>query len=194
VSPYQRRNSISEQFSARPIEMLESPAYRALSASAHRVISRLEMELGHHGGNDNGKFAVTVNDFVAYGMHRTSVAPAIREAEALGFIRVTVRGRGGNAEHRAPNRFFLRFARSRESRKQPPPHDWCKITTMEEAGQIASDDPRRCDYWRNQVYGCRSAARRRIAGLPAAPVARGHSRLAPLGSLPASDLQKAIGS
>ena len=78
--------------------MLESPAYRALSASGHKVISRIEIELGHHGGNDNGRLPVTTNDFVEYGMHRTSVAPAIREAEALGFIRVTERGRGGNAE------------------------------------------------------------------------------------------------
>ena len=43
-------------------------------------------------------------------MHRTSVAPAIREAEALGFIRLTERGRGGNAEYGTPNLFFLTFA------------------------------------------------------------------------------------
>jgi hypothetical protein len=35
-----RRNSISGQFAARLIEMLESPAYRALSRSGHMVISR----------------------------------------------------------------------------------------------------------------------------------------------------------
>ena len=98
MSTMKRRNRISGQFAARLIEMLESPAYRALSGSAHKVISRIEIELGHHGGNDNGRLPVTTNDFVEYGMHRTSVAPAIREAEALGFIRVTERGRGGNAE------------------------------------------------------------------------------------------------
>jgi hypothetical protein len=81
-----RRNSISGQFSARLIEMLESPAYRVLSRSAHMAISRVEIELGHHGGNDNDQLIVTTEDFIAYGMHRSSVAPALREAEALGFI------------------------------------------------------------------------------------------------------------
>jgi hypothetical protein len=95
-----RRNAISGQFAPRLIEMLESPAYRALSVSGHLVVSRIEIELGHHGGNDNGRLPVTTDDFVAYGMHRSSVAPALREAEALGFIRVTERGRAGNAEHR----------------------------------------------------------------------------------------------
>ena len=83
------RNRISAQFSAHLIEMLEAPAYRVLSRSGHLVIARIEVELGHHGGNDNGRLPVTTDDFVAYGMHRGSVAPAIREAEALGFIRVT---------------------------------------------------------------------------------------------------------
>jgi hypothetical protein len=45
-----RRNKISGQFSAHLIEMLESPAYRALSRSALMVISRIEIELAHHGG------------------------------------------------------------------------------------------------------------------------------------------------
>src|SRR6187399_1631781 len=98
-----RRNRINEQFSARLIEMLEAPAYRALSRSAHLVIARIEVELGHHGGNDNGRLPVTTENFVAYGIHRASVAPAIREAVALGFIRITEHGRGGNAEHRSPN-------------------------------------------------------------------------------------------
>ena len=44
-----RRNSIRGQFSARLLEVLESPAYRALSLSAHLIISRIEIELGHHG-------------------------------------------------------------------------------------------------------------------------------------------------
>jgi hypothetical protein len=133
-----RRNRISGQFSARPIEMLESPAYRALSLSAHRVISRIEIELARHGGNDNGKLPVTKQDFIDYGISGRLVAPAIREAEALGFIRVTERGRGGNAEHRQPNLFLLTFAHARDSRANPPSHDWRKITTTAEAEAIAT--------------------------------------------------------
>jgi hypothetical protein len=42
-----KRNKIVGQFSARLIEMLESPAFRVLSPSGHRTLARLEIELGH---------------------------------------------------------------------------------------------------------------------------------------------------
>lgn len=159
MSAIERKNRISGQFAARLIEMLESPAYRALSASGHKVISRIEIELGHHGGNDNGRLPVTTNDFVEYGMHRTSVAPAIREAEALGFIRLTERGRGGNAEYGRPNLFFLTYAQSRDSGKHPPTHDWRRFKTLDEAEQAAQSarnnkDPRAVEHgkrsWRKR--------------------------------------------
>jgi hypothetical protein len=47
-----RRNQIVGQFTIRLVEMVESPAYRALSLSGHRVLSRIEIELRHHGGNE----------------------------------------------------------------------------------------------------------------------------------------------
>lgn len=130
-----RRSKISGQWSPRPIEMLESPAWRALSLSGHRIVDRIAIELAHHGGNDNGRLPVTFEDFIAYGVHHDAVAPAIREAEALGFIRVTERGRGGNAEYKQPNLFFLTFANSRSG--LVPTDDWRKIKTFKEAKQIA---------------------------------------------------------
>jgi len=136
---YRRRNRINEQFTPRLIEMLESPAYRVLSLAAHRVISRIEIELASHGGNDNGRLPVTKLDFMQYGIHHNAVAPAIREAEALGFIRVTERGRGGNAEHHQANLFFLTFAYSRDSRSHPPTQDWRKIKTIEQAEATAQE-------------------------------------------------------
>src|SRR5262249_55302956 len=137
TSAFSRRNRISGQFSPRLTEMLESPAYRALSLSGHRVISRIEVELSSHGGNDNGRLPVTKQDFLDYGVSHDQIAPAIREAEALGFIRVTEHGRGGNAEYHKPNLFFLTFAHGRDSRQFPPPHDWRKIKTLQEAKSIA---------------------------------------------------------
>lgn len=153
MSAVRRLNRISGQFAARLIEMLKSPAYRALSVSGHKVISRIEIELAHHGGNDNGRLPVTTNDFVEYGMHRSSVAPAIREAEALGFIRIIERGRGGNAEYRTPNLFFLTFAQCRDSGKQPPTHDWRRFNTLGEAEEAAQSartnkDPRAVEHGR----------------------------------------------
>ena len=94
----------------------------------------------HHGGNDNGALPVTKLDFVEYGIHHEAVAPAIREAEALGFIKVE-RGRGGNAEHRKPSMFRLTFAHNRNSRAEPPTHDWRKIKTVEQALEIAPARP-----------------------------------------------------
>ena len=123
-----KKNRINEQFSVRLISMLESPAYQALSLSGHKVISRIEIELAAHGGNDNGKLPVTYLDFIDYGITRECVAPAIREAEALGFTKITRRGRGGNADYRARN-----------SRQAPPTNDWRKIKTIEEAEQIAKE-------------------------------------------------------
>ena len=131
-----RRNKISEQFSARTIRMLESPAYRALSLSAHRVLSRIEIELGHHGGADNGKLPVTYNDFVEYGVHRHAVGPAIRECVALGFLEVTEQGKAGNAEFRSPNKFRITFLYSGGAK---PTHEWQRIETPEQAEAIAHD-------------------------------------------------------
>jgi hypothetical protein len=127
-----RRGKIDGAFSARLIEMLESPAYRALSLTGHRVLDRIEIEHFHHGGKENGRLPVTKQDFIKYGVHNDRVAPAIRECEALGFIRVK-HGRGGNAEHRQPNKFFLTYVYARGNHGQPPPHDWRKIKTIEEA-------------------------------------------------------------
>src|SRR5271166_857729 len=102
------RNKITEQFSARLIEMLESPAYRVLSQAAHRALSRIEIELAHHGGNDNGKLPVTFDDFVKYGVARKTIGPAIAELVALGFIEITFKGRKAlGASYRRPNLFLL---------------------------------------------------------------------------------------
>jgi hypothetical protein len=49
-----RKTTIGGRFAWRLTEMLESPAYAALSLSGHRILSRLEIELGNHGGTDNG--------------------------------------------------------------------------------------------------------------------------------------------
>jgi hypothetical protein len=83
VNPLKRRNKITGQWAARSIEMLESPAYRILGLSAHRALSRIEVELAHHGGQDNGKLPVTFDDFVEYGIRRQSIGPALDELEAL---------------------------------------------------------------------------------------------------------------
>src|SRR5262249_15723448 len=73
------------------------------SLSGHRILARVEIELAKHGGNENGKLPVTYEHFIEYGIHKDSVAPAIPECEALGFLEVTERGQAGNRRFRAPS-------------------------------------------------------------------------------------------
>ena len=129
-----RRNRIAGQWAPRPIEMLESPAWRVMSLSAHRVVDRIDIELRHHGGKENGDLIVTFDQFQQYGIHRHSIAPALREVEALGLVEVTQRGRGGNADFRMPNRFRLTFQPTDHAE---PTHEWRRLSTMAEAEAVA---------------------------------------------------------
>jgi hypothetical protein len=129
-----RFTRLDEQFAPRPIRMLESPAFRVLSLSARRMLDRIEIELAGHGGTGNGKLPVTYDDFKEYGIHRHSIAPAIREIVALGFSEVTEHGRAGNAEYRRPNLFRLTY---RNTENGPPTNEWERIETEEQALEIA---------------------------------------------------------
>jgi|SRR6516225_4474556 hypothetical protein len=132
----ERRNRIRGQFAARLVEMLESPANRVLSLSAKRVLERVEIELAHHGGKDNGRLPVTYDDFHAFGIHRHSIAGAIRECVALGFLEVTEQGRAGNAEYRTPNRFRLTYKPTKGFIGDGT-HEWRKIVDPADAERIA---------------------------------------------------------
>ncbi|MDN5003907.1 hypothetical protein ACFQZO_24015 [Bradyrhizobium sp. GCM10027634] len=130
-----RRNQIDGQFNARLIEMMESPAYRVLSVSAHRVLDRICIELARHGGNDNGKLPVTYDDFLQYGLHRHAIAPAIRELCALGFLKITKQGHAGAGEFRCPNLFLVPWLHCKSTPQVT--NDWRRIKTLEEATLIA---------------------------------------------------------
>jgi hypothetical protein len=114
--------------------MMESPAYMALSGSARKVLDRLEIEIAHHGGNDNGKLPCTYEHFFEYGVHRHSIAPALRELEALGFIEITEHGRAGNAEWRRPNLFRLTY---RPVDRAKPTDEWRRVRTQHDIDMIS---------------------------------------------------------
>jgi hypothetical protein len=117
-----RFTKLQEQFAARYIRMLESPAYRVLSLSAHRILDRIEIEFAAHGGTSNGKLPVTYRDFEEYGVDRHSIRPAINELCALGFIEITESGRAGNADWRKPNLF--RLTHRHNSENEPATNEW----------------------------------------------------------------------
>jgi hypothetical protein len=129
------RTRIQGQFAPRLIDMLRSPAYRTLSLSEHRILARLEIELADHGGKDNGRLPCTFDDFERYGLRRKSIAAALRTLEALGFIKITEAGRGGNGEWRRPNCFQLTY---RNVHDLGPTDDWQKIASIEQAEAVAS--------------------------------------------------------
>ena len=117
--------------------MLESPAYRILSLSAHRALSRIEIEFAHHGGHDNGKLPVTFDNFFEYGIRRSSIGPALDELEALGFIEITEHGKMARAaEYRRPNKFLL-MSRPKQKGVEVI-SKWRRFKTVEEA-QAALD-------------------------------------------------------
>lgn len=127
-----RRTSIGDQFSSRRKDMLESPAYRALTLSAHRIIDRVCLEHLYQGGAENGRLIVTYDDFEKYGVHRHSIAPGIRLAVGLGFLIITKQGRAGNAEWRAPHQYRITF-HAAEGIAGDGSHEWKKVTEEEAA-------------------------------------------------------------
>lgn len=129
-----RRNQIGEQFAPRTISMLESPAYRELSLSAHRVLARVEIEFAHHAGTDNGRLPVTYDNFEHYGVHRHAIAPAIRECVALGFLEITEPGRAGNADFRRPTQYRLTY---RHTDRASPTDEWRRIGDALQAAALA---------------------------------------------------------
>jgi hypothetical protein len=144
---------IDKQFNWRKVEMQESPAYRVLTLSARRVMDRLEIEFARHGLNpmENGRLPCTYDDFVEYGIESKSIAPAIRELVALGFIQVTRRGSAGNAEHRQVTLFLLTYRHAGSDARIED--GWKRIKTIEEAEAVAKAARQRAGDLRAQAFG-----------------------------------------
>jgi hypothetical protein len=120
--------------------MLESPAWRALSFAARKIIDRIELEHAHHGGVENGKLPITYRNFEDAGVRRHSVAGALRELVALGIVEVTRKGYGGAAEVRAPSLYRLTYLQAWDAgpKDATGTHDYLKIKTDDEAKSIAA--------------------------------------------------------
>jgi hypothetical protein len=118
--------------------MLESSAYRVLSLAAHRVLSRLEVELMHHGGNENGRLTVTFRQFEDYGVRKHSIAAALREVIALGFVEITERGCAGNAGYGKANQYRLTY-RPAEDFPADGSHEWRRVDTAKDAVRLQKE-------------------------------------------------------
>src|SRR5262249_12787830 len=98
-------------------------------------LCRIEIELAHHGGRDNGNLPVTYDDFVHYGVRRHQVGPALHELAVLGFVEIKP-GRAGIAPFRQPHRFRLTY---RHTSRDEPTNEWRQIATMEEAKKLGKE-------------------------------------------------------
>jgi hypothetical protein len=114
-------------------EMIRSPAWQVLSLTARRVLDLLESEYCRSAGKDNGKLVLTYEQLVERGIDRHAIAPAIRELVSLGFVEITQKGRGGNADFRRESRYRLTYLWRAPN---VATHEWRKVQTMDEAEDL----------------------------------------------------------
>lgn len=106
------------------IEVMESPAFRTLSANAFKCFFRLLIEHTAQAALRNGKLIVTHPQFVEYGVTGEYVADAIDELNYKGLVNIQ-RGRSG-AGTAHPNVYTLTFVGDWEG--APPTHEWRRCT------------------------------------------------------------------
>jgi hypothetical protein len=129
-----RRNKIAGAFASHRAEMLASPSWKVSSLSARRVLDRVALELCSHGGHVGDGLPVTYADFEKYGVERHCIAPAIREAVALGFLQIMRQGRGGNADFRSVTLYRPTYLQRVDGE---PTDEWKHIKTVDEAKDFA---------------------------------------------------------
>jgi hypothetical protein len=135
--------------------MVESAAFRSLSGSAIKILLQLTATWSSSGGlahNVNGKLVATYEQFRRlWGMDSHTVAAALRQLKALGFVEVEP-GCAGNAAERQPNLFRLTFL----------PAEGTPGTGSNEWKRIAPEDAKRIgNEAKNTLGGGSSRVRRR---------------------------------
>lgn len=86
-------------FAPLPVYLLQSPAYRALTISARRVLDFLMVEHLTHGGRENGRLWAPYAQLETYGVRKDSIREALHMLECFGLIERTQYGgrQGGRA-------------------------------------------------------------------------------------------------
>jgi hypothetical protein len=158
------KTQLNFPFAWRSIEMMKSPAYNALGLAARRVLDRLEIEFEKHGRNplENGLLPCTFDDFQDYGIDRHAIAPAIREAVALGFVRITRKGSAGNESRRQAALYLITYRHAGSDCRLED--GWKAVKTLEEArnrvksARRAKADPRASEFGKRGAAASRAKA------------------------------------
>jgi hypothetical protein len=106
---HSERTKIEPPFVQIRREMLRSPAFRALSYSALRILNRLDIEHMDNAGRENGNLVCTYQDFVDYGVSMGSIKTALSQLTALGFIEIEVTGRRSSGGTKIPSSYRLTY-------------------------------------------------------------------------------------
>ena len=117
-------------------DMLESPAYRNLSALARDALHAVEIEHLRCAGKENGNLIVPYNVIRKYckGASKRRIAQALREMEVLGFLEIK-RGRMSGGKP-VPSQYRLTHLPGHNGGS--PSDEWEEIKTDEEANQRLS--------------------------------------------------------
>lgn len=121
-----------------PQSLLASPAWQAISFDAHRVLLRLMLEHMAHGGHSADKLKCTYANFREHGIRDRSIAPAIRECEAVGLLVITEKGRPSISTLRRPSTYRLTFLRGvgSDGKQMDPSDEWRAIPSRDEANRL----------------------------------------------------------
>jgi hypothetical protein len=126
------RQKIAGQFIAHRVEMIRSPAWRALSLTARRILDRLEIEHADHAGRENGSLICTYDDFKRAGIRRNSVSVGLLELIELGFLVVAQQGRMTRADFHVPSKYLLTYLNTKSG---GPTDDWSKVADDDDAAR-----------------------------------------------------------
>ncbi len=127
-------NAIQGPFIGRPVEMLQSFAWKALPDHGRRVLEVIELEHAAHGAAENGRLEVPYDDFAANRVRRQTIALAIRECRELGFLDVVRQGRIARGLFKQASVYRLTYINGRSTSAQPT-HEWRDIKTEEDAAE-----------------------------------------------------------
>jgi hypothetical protein len=110
------------------VDMLASPAWRALPGNAMKIVMRIALEHLRHGGVENGQLPVTYQDFARWGVRKNSVREAQLVAIRLGFVdRTSVGEVPWHGDIRSPSTFGLTWLPRYDG--VPPSNRWASIKT-----------------------------------------------------------------
>ena len=108
----------------------KSVAHRQLTRAEYQCLAVIETKLLDQGGkyDETGGVPVEYEEFIAYGVPKNLVKPALNGLEALGLIRVTKPGRGGNANHRSAGHYCPTYLKARDhvNNEARPTDEWRK--------------------------------------------------------------------